>query len=392
MVFLLKCHRVFRPWTGRKRRFDRLMRTSDTPANGRAILRRQPAGRRAPGLVGLIGLAAIVASLVAAPSADAAVRPSIPLPRPRPAEAPVAKPPAQTAADKSAAAPPAESTPPPPSACRVALTEDIAIAPSLPPIKGPGSCGGDDIVRLEAVVLADKTRVALKPAATLRCTMATAVADWVRTDVAKLAASLDTVISEIDNFDSFECRGRNRVSGALLSEHGKANALDVRSLKFADGRVLGLTDRTSDRALRESVLHSVCARFSTVLGPDSDWYHEDHIHLDLAERRSNYRICQWDVLDPLPVVAPLMPVARPEEAPKLEADQKQGGREQPAAGTADDRTEPGTKPEGRPSVRGGTQAASVKSNAAPADATKSRTKSKGRRSAAPQSLDLRSSF
>src|SRR5436190_2802483 len=315
MVFLLECHRVFRPWTGRKRRFDRLMRTSDTPANGRAILRRQPAGRRAPGLVGVIGLAAIVASLVAAPSADAAGRPSIPLPRPRPAEAPVAKPPPQTAADQSAAAPPAESAPPPPSACRVALTEDIAIAPSLPPIKGPGSCGGDDIVRLEAVVLADKTRVALKPAATLRCTMATAVADWVRTDVAKLAASLDTAISEIDNFDSFECRGRNRVSGALLSEHGKANALDVRSLKFADGRVLGLTDRTSDRTLRESVLHSVCARFSTVLGPDSDWYHEDHIHLDLAERRSNYRICQWDVLDPLPVVAPLMPVARPEEAP-----------------------------------------------------------------------------
>ena len=56
----------------------------------------------------------------------------------------------------------------------------------------------------------------------------------------------------------------------------------------------------------------------TVLGPDSDWYHEEHIHLDLSERRSNYRICQWDVLDPLPQVAPLLPAVRPEEAPPRE--------------------------------------------------------------------------
>ena len=41
-----------------------------------------------------------------------------------------------------------------------------------------------------------------------------------------------------------------------------------------------------------------CARFTTVLGPGSDGYHEDHIHLDLAERSHGYRICQWNVLDP----------------------------------------------------------------------------------------------
>ncbi len=66
--------------------------------------------------------------------------------------------------------------------------------------------------------------------------------------------------------------------------------------KLADGRSIALTDRTVPRELRETVLHSVCARFMTVLGPGSDWYHEDHIHLDLMERRNNYRICQWDVL------------------------------------------------------------------------------------------------
>jgi len=211
-------------------------------------------------------------------------------------------------------APPA----PQPSACRTALTEEIAIAPSIPPIKGPGACGGDDLVRLEAVVLPDKRRVAVTPAAIMRCTMATTVANWVRSDVAPLAARLGSPIAALDNFASYQCRGRNNIAGAQMSEHGRANALDVQGFRLADGRTIELTDRTQPRDLREEVLHSVCTHFTTVLGPDSDWYHEDHIHLDLAERRSNYRICQWDVLDPLPQVAPLMPAVRPDDAPPRE--------------------------------------------------------------------------
>ncbi|HYS88473.1 MAG TPA: extensin family protein, partial [Bradyrhizobium sp.] len=103
---------------------------------------------------------------------------SVPLPQPRPADAPAEQP----------------ASPPPPSACRLALTDAIAIAPSIPDIKGPGDCGGEDLVRLEAVVLPDKRRVSLKPAATFRCPMATAVADWIRTDMTQLAASLGSVI------------------------------------------------------------------------------------------------------------------------------------------------------------------------------------------------------
>ena len=258
----------------------------------------------------------------------AALPPSVPLPKPRPAEAPAKEPekpePVKQAPAESAK--PAESekpaAPPPPSACRLALTEEIAIAPSIPDIHGPGGCGGEDLVRLEAVVLPDKHQVAVKPAAILRCQMASAIADWVRTDVAPLATGLGSVISVLDNFDSFECRGRNRVAGAPLSEHGRANALDVRALKLANGQSISLTDRTVSRDLRESVLHSVCARFMTVLGPGSDWYHEDHIHLDLMERHNNYKICQWNVWDPLPQIAPLLPAGRPDEAPPREVAAK----------------------------------------------------------------------
>jgi hypothetical protein len=252
---------------------------------------------------------------------------SVPLPRPRPAGAPAAEPdkpaaakqvPAETEKPAEQAAP----APPPPSACRLALTEEIAIAPSIPDIHGAGGCGGEDLVRLEAVVLPDKHLVSVKPAAILRCPMASAIADWIRTDMAPLAASLGSVISDLDNFDSYECRGRNRMVGGRLSEHGRANALDVRALKLANGQSISLTDRTVSRSLRESVLHSVCARFSTVLGPGSDWYHEDHIHLDLMERRNNYKICQWNVWDPLPQVAPLLPAERPDDAPPREVAAK----------------------------------------------------------------------
>src|SRR5712671_4550834 len=263
-------------------------------------------------------------------------RAAVPLPRPRPADAPKLESgkagPGQPAAEEpqpagrngkpTEQAAPAPEPSPEPSACRLALTDAIAIAPSIPDIHGAGGCGGEDLVRLEAIVLPDRRQVSVKPAAILRCAMATALADWIRTDIAPLAASLGSAITDLDNFDSFECRGRNRAVGARLSEHGRANALDVRALKLANGRSISLTDRIVPRELRETVLHSVCARFSTVLGPGSDGYHEDHIHLDLMERRNDYRICQWNVWDPLPQVAPLLPAERPEEAPPREVAEK----------------------------------------------------------------------
>jgi hypothetical protein len=302
-----------------------------------------PAQARSPALRG---------GFLPEPARAGAKRHPIPLPQPRPAEAPKAE--DRTERDRPAdAEKPAEQAAPAPSPCRLALTEAIAIAPSIASIHGPGSCGGDDLVRLEAIVLPDGKQVAVKPAAILRCPMAAVLADWVRTDVAPLAARVGTALSELDNFDSFECRGRNRVSGAKMSEHGRANAIDVRALKFVNGQSLSLTDRAAPRPQREAVLQSVCARFTTVLGPGSDGYHEDHIHLDLAERRSGYRICQWNIYEPMPAVAPLLPAERPEDAPPrdLAAEPE---RAKPAARRDDEpdaEAEPAPEPKPRPTKK-----------------------------------------
>jgi hypothetical protein len=186
-----------------------------------------------------------------------------------------------------------------PSACQIRLGAIATFRP-IPVLIGPGDCGATDAVVLDAVTLADKTKIPLTPPATLRCTMAEAIAHWVREDVAMAAQKLGSPLRGLDNYDSYECRGRNRVRGATISEHGRANALDVRGIKLANGQVAGLTDVNVDKAWREGMKASACGRFSTVLGPGSDGYHEEHIHLDLAERRNNYKTCQWDVREPPP--------------------------------------------------------------------------------------------
>jgi hypothetical protein len=49
------------------------------------------------------------------------------------------------------------------------------------------------------------------------------------------------------------------------------------------------------------VKRGACARFSTVLGPGSDGFHEDHIHVDLMEGApGRFKMCQWDVREPPP--------------------------------------------------------------------------------------------
>jgi hypothetical protein len=196
---------------------------------------------------------------------------------------------------EAVAAPAASITP---SDCQLRLAK-VAVFQPLPVLVGPGECGAVDAVLLDNVILPDQGKVAVAPPATLRCAMAEAIALWVREDVAPAALKLGAPLRGLDDYDSYECRGRNRVRGAKLSEHGRANALDVRGFKLAGGRAVELTDVNVAKDWREGLRASACARFNTVLGPGSDGNHEEHIHLDLAERRGGYKMCEWDVREPV---------------------------------------------------------------------------------------------
>lgn len=194
------------------------------------------------------------------------------------------------------------------SDCRKRL-EEIAEIEAMPRLIGPGACGGGDMVQLQAVRLKEGGPVALNPKPLIRCEMAEQLASFIRDDAAPRVAKTGAALARVETYDDFECRGRNRVLGAKLSEHGKGNAVDVRAFVLADNKAVTLTDPTVSKDLREDIRAAACARFTTVLGPGSDSHHESHIHLDLVQRTRGYRICQWDVREP--VVAEVVPLPPP---------------------------------------------------------------------------------
>ena len=180
---------------------------------------------------------------------------------------------------------------------RLAEIADIEL---LPRLIGPGECGGRDMVRLNAVLLPNHKRVEVKPTAVLHCAMAESFAAWVRDEASDHVAARGDALRSVDTYGSYECRGRNWVADAKLSEHGKGNAIDVRALVLADGRHVTFTDETISKPLRDDLRDSACHRFTTVLGPGADGHHNNHIHLDSLERNNGARICQWDVHEPPP--------------------------------------------------------------------------------------------
>jgi hypothetical protein len=213
---------------------------------------------------------------------------------------PELSPPQEACAAFPDAAAAAAATPAAPSACQRGLAAIATFRP-IPVLVGPGECGAVDAVLLDAVTLADRTKVPLTPPATLRCPMADAIAHWVREDVAPAAIKAGAPLRGLDNFDSYECRGRNRIPGAQISEHGHANALDIRSFKLKNGASVHPTDGAVAKEFRLAMKTSACARFTTVLGPGSDGFHEDHIHVDLAEHYHGYRTCHWELDKPADV-------------------------------------------------------------------------------------------
>jgi hypothetical protein len=166
-------------------------------------------------------------------------------------------------------------------------------------------------VRLEGIIMPNSAVVSVIPAATLRCTIAEAVAQWVRNDLGPALAELDSPPVAVTNHGSYDCRGRNNNAGAKISEHGRGNALDLGPIRLANGAVMDLTKRSTPQPFRQRLRDAACHRFNTVLGPGSDAYHADHIHVDLAERAHGYRMCQRDVREPEAVVEVPIPLPKP---------------------------------------------------------------------------------
>ena len=160
---------------------------------------------------------------------------------------------------------------------------------------GPGPCGMQQPFRVTR--LAGGT-VLMKQRMTLGCPALAEAEAWLA-DTIQPAANLyfGVPVAEI-NAGSYSCRGRNNQPGAKLSEHGFGNAIDVMSIKLADGHVItvkgGWRGTEAEQGFLREIFLGACQRFTTVLAPGSNVFHYDHIHVDLARHdpRGLKRICQ----------------------------------------------------------------------------------------------------
>ncbi|HWK33456.1 MAG TPA: extensin family protein [Hyphomicrobium sp.] len=154
---------------------------------------------------------------------------------------------------------------------------------------GPTACGAERPFELAAT---DGGRVKVQPVALLRCPMIPQVNRWVREVIEPAALRYYNVpLTEMRIAGSYSCRPMNNAFGAMLSEHGHANALDVSGFVLADGRRISVKKdwrgNERDRAFLRTVRAGACEHFTTVLSPDYDRNHHDHFHVDLARRGSD---------------------------------------------------------------------------------------------------------
>lgn len=226
--------------------------------------------------------------------------------------------------------------------CDAELAASEASAVRLPPLRR-GQCGAAVPLRLERIA----KRVDVTPAATVNCAMAARLHRWLETVVRPAAReTLGSDVAAIRNASSYMCRNRYNDPGQKISEHAFANAIDIAVFELADGRRIdvktywgqvtasaqaaakldlaasgrslasravtaGASDaeppasatprpreampqqRQADRIVTpeltflRAVHAGACGIFTTVLGPETNAAHHDHMHFDLKPRRAS---------------------------------------------------------------------------------------------------------
>ncbi len=176
-------------------------------------------------------------------------------------------------------------------------------------IDGKGTCGLDRPLKVAA--LADgSVQIGGRPVV-MSCPMTAALEAWVKDSVMPAAYERYGVpVVELKTFGTYNCRSRNNIPGARLSEHAFANAFDFAGVVLANGYTVtvkrGWRGAEADRAFLRQIHVGACGVFKTVLGPGSDGKHEDHLHLDLAHHnaKGTYRYCRPKIEAPPPASVP----------------------------------------------------------------------------------------
>lgn len=117
--------------------------------------------------------------------------------------------------------------------CTHLLKQVNAVVEFEEPFK-KGPCGDPAPVRL--VSLGSNPTVAVSPPALVNCNMVFSLHEWLQKDLQPLAQKhLGGKITTLENMSSYSCRNAYARTSTRLSEHARANALDIRGFTTAKG-------------------------------------------------------------------------------------------------------------------------------------------------------------
>jgi hypothetical protein len=171
--------------------------------------------------------------------------------------------------------------------CRATLEQASWVyAPVENETTAPG-CGYRNAVRVE------RMRAAVSEPFAVSCREALSLALW-ELHVLQPAAveHFGAPVTKLEHFGSYSCRGVYGRPNARKSHHATADALDVAGFVIGDKhrvRILAAWPAVGpeSRFVRE-VRDGACRFFDTVLGPEYNAAHRDHLHLD----RGPVRLCR----------------------------------------------------------------------------------------------------
>jgi hypothetical protein len=144
-------------------------------------------------------------------------------------------------------------------------------------------CSTLNTVKLSSV-RSDQTSITLSNLGPVTCPVADAFAAWARFGVDRAARQLlGSGLRSIETMGSYSCR--NVGGSGRRSAHASAAAVDIGAFVLEDGRRISVIGgwqggSPAEREFLRVVHRSACKRFDTVLGPDYNSAHHDHIHVE----------------------------------------------------------------------------------------------------------------
>lgn len=220
-------------------------------------------------------------------------------PRPEAPPLPPPRPPDQRPAASDIEAPTTVDTAPEPqiyqTACPAVLSGTVIASPL--PLIDDGICQVRSPLAVTGLVVGGR-EVKFSAPAIVACPLASQLAEWVSRVDAYAGVMFTSPVAELLVGTSYDCRPRNDEMGARVSEHGFADAIDVTGFRLENGTRLSLPEDWAGDGVEARALHyahdAACGLFTTVLSPDANESHRDHLHLDLGCHGAGctYRMCE----------------------------------------------------------------------------------------------------